>query len=195
MGTGPTNGNLTLNANGSFTYQPSNSVNGGDSFTYQANDLYSNLTAAKVTLTIIPNETWLGAVDASWATPGNWTGSSLPTNQNVFFDSNSVAHLTETLDQNWNILSLTLNNPSGPVTILDNGFALTNFGNLNMSNATQDLTIQTEYVPTNGVGPTIPAGRTLTINNMLGSMDNVTGYGTVRIKGTVTATSIAFWAA
>src|SRR2546425_2775018 len=36
--TGPSHGALTLNANGSFTYTPAADFNGGDSFTYKAND-------------------------------------------------------------------------------------------------------------------------------------------------------------
>ena len=35
---GPSNGTLTLNANGSFTYAPNANCNGSDSFTYHAND-------------------------------------------------------------------------------------------------------------------------------------------------------------
>ncbi|HSG24548.1 MAG TPA: S8 family serine peptidase, partial [Anaerolineales bacterium] len=36
--TGPSNGTLTLNSDGSFTYTPDSNFNGSDSFTYQAND-------------------------------------------------------------------------------------------------------------------------------------------------------------
>ena len=35
---GPANGTLTLNADGSFTYTPDANFNGTDSFTYKAND-------------------------------------------------------------------------------------------------------------------------------------------------------------
>jgi VCBS repeat-containing protein len=52
LGSGPSHGTLTLNANGSFTYTPAANFNGGDSFTYRASDgtLTSNL--ATVTLTV-----------------------------------------------------------------------------------------------------------------------------------------------
>src|SRR5205823_2620035 len=49
---GPTNGSLTLNVNGSFTYTANSNFNGTDSFTYQANDGTSNSNVATVTLTI-----------------------------------------------------------------------------------------------------------------------------------------------
>jgi len=35
---GPSNGSLTLNTDGSFSYAPSLNFNGTDSFTYRAND-------------------------------------------------------------------------------------------------------------------------------------------------------------
>jgi VCBS repeat-containing protein len=52
LGSGPSHGTLTLNANGSFTYTPTANYHGSDAFTYRASDgtLPSNL--ATVTLTI-----------------------------------------------------------------------------------------------------------------------------------------------
>ena len=38
LGSGPSHGTLTLNANGSFTYTPTADYNGPDSFTYRASD-------------------------------------------------------------------------------------------------------------------------------------------------------------
>lgn len=55
--TGPSNGTLTLNADGSFTYTPSSGFEGTDSFTYQAADprpYYSN--TATVTITVLSPE-------------------------------------------------------------------------------------------------------------------------------------------
>lgn len=48
---GPSNGNLTLNADGSFIYTPNPNFNGGDSFTYHARDI-SNAVSSNVTVTI-----------------------------------------------------------------------------------------------------------------------------------------------
>lgn len=50
--TGPTNGAVTLNPDGSFTYTPNADYNGTDSFTYQANDGLINSNTVTVTLTI-----------------------------------------------------------------------------------------------------------------------------------------------
>src|SRR6185436_13008540 len=50
--TGPAQGTLTLNANGTFTYTPGANYNGSDSFTYRANDGTVNSNIATVTITI-----------------------------------------------------------------------------------------------------------------------------------------------
>jgi uncharacterized delta-60 repeat protein len=58
--TAPTNGTLTLNANGSFTYRPRFNFNGTDSFTYQAKEalvgapgLLSNVATVTITVNAV----------------------------------------------------------------------------------------------------------------------------------------------
>ena len=50
--TGPANGSLTLNADGSFTYTPNANFNGTDAFTYRAHDGTVDSALATVTLTV-----------------------------------------------------------------------------------------------------------------------------------------------
>jgi VCBS repeat-containing protein len=50
---GPTNGTLTLNANGSFLYTPNANYNGTDSFTYRVNDGLADSNIATVTINVI----------------------------------------------------------------------------------------------------------------------------------------------
>ncbi len=50
----PSNGSLTLNSNGSFTYTPNTNFNGSDSFTYTANDGTSDSNVATVTIAVNP---------------------------------------------------------------------------------------------------------------------------------------------
>jgi VCBS repeat-containing protein len=50
LGTGPTHGTLTLNANGSFTYVPVTGYAGNDTFTYTVNDGTNTSNVATVTL-------------------------------------------------------------------------------------------------------------------------------------------------
>lgn len=65
--TGPVQGNLTLNVNGSFTYTPNANFNGSDSFTYQANDGTLTSNIATVTITVTPVN------DAPIANPNSFT--------------------------------------------------------------------------------------------------------------------------
>ena len=52
--TGPAHGDLTLNANGSFTYTPAPDYNGPDSFTYMAGDGLLDSNTVAVNLTVDP---------------------------------------------------------------------------------------------------------------------------------------------
>ncbi|MBK9121838.1 MAG: tandem-95 repeat protein [Chloroflexi bacterium] len=65
---GPTNGLLTLNANGSFTYTPAANFNGSDSFTYRANDGTADSNVATVTITVNPANDAPVAVNDAYAT-------------------------------------------------------------------------------------------------------------------------------
>jgi VCBS repeat-containing protein len=55
---GPSNGTLTLNANGSFIYTPNGNFNGSDSFTYRASDasLQSNIATVAITITAVNDD-------------------------------------------------------------------------------------------------------------------------------------------
>lgn len=58
---GPTNGQLTIQTDGSFTYIPNAGFVGSDSFTYLASDGQSNSNVATVNITVLPAETVLFA--------------------------------------------------------------------------------------------------------------------------------------
>jgi len=55
IGSGPANGTLTLNANGSFTYTPNAGFSGIDSFQYTANNGGGASAAATVTINVVSN--------------------------------------------------------------------------------------------------------------------------------------------
>lgn len=51
--TGPTNGNLTFNVDGSFTYAPATNFSGVDGFTYQATDGVQTSSVATASITVL----------------------------------------------------------------------------------------------------------------------------------------------
>ncbi len=68
-----TNGSLSLNADGSFTYTPNANYNGTDSFTYTANDGHVDSNTATVTITVTPVNDVPVAVDDSYTLVKNTT--------------------------------------------------------------------------------------------------------------------------
>jgi VCBS repeat-containing protein len=71
--TEPFHGTLTLNVDGSFTYDPNADFSGTDSFTYKANDGQADSNAATATITVNPDTT---APTVNATTPIKTTGVS-----------------------------------------------------------------------------------------------------------------------
>ncbi|MGH3477235.1 MAG: Ig-like domain-containing protein, partial [Nocardioidaceae bacterium] len=68
LGSGPSHGTLTLNANGSFSYTPAANYNGTDSFTYRASDGTLESNEATVTITVTASNDAATAVDNAYST-------------------------------------------------------------------------------------------------------------------------------
>ena len=62
------NGTLTLNANGSFSYLPDEDWHGEDSFTYKVSDGELESNTATVTITVTPVKDQVRAVDDEYET-------------------------------------------------------------------------------------------------------------------------------
>lgn len=65
---GPANGNLVFNVDGTFTYTPAQNYNGADSFTFKANDGEFDSNIATVTITVTPVNDLPVVVDDSIST-------------------------------------------------------------------------------------------------------------------------------
>ncbi|MBI2783817.1 MAG: tandem-95 repeat protein, partial [Gammaproteobacteria bacterium] len=77
---GPSNGTLTLNADGSFTYTPSNGFAGDDTFTYKATDGTSDSNTATVTIHVAPPAGPVATDKNAVTTAGSPSGSPVTTN-------------------------------------------------------------------------------------------------------------------
>jgi VCBS repeat-containing protein len=64
----PTNGTLTMNSDGSFTYTPNADFNGTDTFTYKASDGTAESGLATVTITVNPVNDAPSAADDAYST-------------------------------------------------------------------------------------------------------------------------------
>lgn len=96
LGTGPTNGTVELNSDGSFVYTPNADYVGTDSFTYTADDGNGGTASATVTITIDPLNDGPTAGDDAFA-----TDEDVPVSGNVLvndLDADGDA-LTAALDQ------------------------------------------------------------------------------------------------
>jgi ELWxxDGT repeat protein/VCBS repeat-containing protein len=111
IATNPTNGTLTLNANGSFTYVPNNNFVGTDTFTYRANDGTSSSSAVTVSITVLANNAAPVANNDSYSTTGPLTVTT----------SNDV--LTNDTDADGNTLTAAVvqNPTNGTLTFNSNG--------------------------------------------------------------------------
>ena len=110
--TDPVNGDLTFNANGSFTYVPDANSNGADSFTYAASDGTNLSDPATVTINVAPvadpptataqsvstNEDTLEAIDLFGSDPDGTSPTifkvtSLPANGKLYDGETTADHL------------------------------------------------------------------------------------------------------
>ena len=149
--TPPTNGSLTLNANGSFTYLPNTNYNGGDSFTYVANDGAANSGLATVTIAVTAVNDRPVAVNDAFTTAED-TALLVP----------AAGVLTNDSDMDGNpLIALLLTPPThGTLTLFTNGsfsyLPLTNY------NGSDSFT----YVANDGTTSSVPATVTLTITSV-----------------------------
>jgi autotransporter-associated beta strand protein len=70
------------------------------------------------TAAVQADQTWTGAVDALWSTPGNWSGAAAPVSTDLaIFDTNSAANLAMTPTAEIAVLGFKVADPAGPVSI------------------------------------------------------------------------------
>jgi VCBS repeat-containing protein len=103
---GPSNGTLTINPDGTFSYVPDSNFYGKDEFVYKTNDGNADSTEEKVTITVLPVNDEPVAVPPTFA---------------VTEDIESNGNLSG-YDADWDKLTYTLveNGKKGTVTITDN---------------------------------------------------------------------------
>ena len=136
-------------------------------------------------------DVWTGASDNSWLTGGNWTTASSPNPSDpVLFNNLSTANLSTVLNADFILSGVTVIDPSGPVTIGGaNNLGISASG-INLSSASQNLTIA---APVNVLADqpwNIATNRTLNINGGASGVSGVTITGTGAVNFNSAATYV-----
>ncbi|MES2240985.1 MAG: Ig-like domain-containing protein, partial [Bacteroidota bacterium] len=186
----PTNGTLTLNSNGTFSYVHNGSETTTDSFTYKANDGISNSNTVTVSISITPvNDAPVAITDAITVAGGGTAttltgGATSVLANDTDAENNSLTAVLVTGPTNG---SLTLN-ANGTFSYVHNGSATTsdsftykaNDGTTNSNTVTVNITIASTLSPT-GLSYTTPnvftKGTAITALNPTVSGGAVVSYG------------------
>ncbi len=166
---GPANGTLTLNANGSFTYTPGANYRGTDSFTYKANDGTLDSNTATVTITVNPVN------DAPTANAGGpYSGNE--GSQITFTGSGSDMDAGDTLTYSWNFgdgspATAFSSSPSAARAYADNGTYTATLtvkdsaGATGTSSATVTVANVTPTAAINGAPASSPEGTAISLTS------------------------------
>ncbi len=167
---GPSNGSLTLNSDGTFTYTPNDNFNGTDSFVYQVCDTEGLCDQATVTLTVNAVNDAPDAVNDSYSTAED-TSLTVPApgvlNNDTDVDGDSLTVTSNTQPANGSVTQ----NPDGSFTYTpDPDF-----------NGTDSYT----YTISDSNGGTDTATVTITVSPVNDAPDAVNDSATVNEDGSV----------
>ena len=146
----------------------------------------------QITLTVTTTSIWTGGGgNTSWTTANNWLSNTVPTTGDaIIFNAASTANLATVLNQNFSITSLSVTNPSGPVSIGGANTLTNGSGGIDLSAANQNLTITAPMVLGAAQSWNVTNGRTLSVNGGIsgGVALTVAGTGTVSLGGAASHT-------
>lgn len=163
---------LYLTARGTFLSGSDNRLN----VNFSPATTVDNRPELLVALSVSDASDWTGASGTSWATAGNWTNA--PATGNVVrFNSLSTANLSTTLNADYNLTGISLINPTGPVSIGGANSLTLGTGGLDLSAATQNLTITAPMVLSGAQIWNVASGRTLSVSG------SITGSGALTVFG------------
>ena len=108
---------------------------------------------------------WSGASSTSWSAAGNWIPGVVPSaGDAVNFDSSATANLNTVLNQDFNLLGVSVTSPTGPVSIGGSNSLTVGANGINLAGASQDLTISAPVVLGAAQSWNVASGRTLSVN-------------------------------
>jgi autotransporter-associated beta strand protein len=128
------------------------------------------------------DQTWTGdALDGFWSSTGNWNGGAIPGSSDVaIFDLNSDTNTATTLGATFSIKGLKIADPIAAVSIAAGNTLTLDSSGIDMSTATQNLSIASPVVAGVAQSWNVGTGRTLTVTGEVsGTSFTKSGDGTV----------------
>jgi autotransporter-associated beta strand protein len=133
------------------------------------------------------DRTWSGdALDGFWTSTGNWSGGVIPgTGDVAIFDATSDTNTATTLAATFSIKGLKIVDPIAAVSIAAGNTLTLDSSGIDMSTATQDLTLNSAISAGVSQSWNIASGRTLTVSGVVsGTSFTKNGAGTVLFLST-----------
>jgi autotransporter-associated beta strand protein len=134
-----------------------------------------------VTLLVNALSDWTGATGNLWTDAGNWTAAPAP-GASVRFNSSSTANLATTLNQDFSLSGIALANPAGPVSIGGTNNLTLGAGGLDLSAATQDLSVTAPMILDAAQIWTVANGRTLGVSGVVTGSGNLAVFGDGKVS-------------
>lgn len=132
-----------------------------------------------------PETTWTGASGTSWTTAGSWVSSAIPAiGQTATFNHLSTANLSTVLNQDFDILGLRVINPTGAVSIGGTHSLTIGAHGINLSAATQNLTLNTPVMLNAHQGWSVNTSRTLSLGGAVSGDFDITISGAGKLRTT-----------
>lgn len=133
-----------------------------------------------ITVSVTSNSDWTGTDSNSWATPANWT-TAPSTGDSVRFNNLSTANLATVLNQNFDLNGIALTDPAGPVSIGGADTLTLGAGGIDLSTATQNLSITAPIILGDAQAWNVAADRTLAIHGAVTGSGNLAIFGAGRV--------------
>lgn len=136
------------------------------------------------------DQTWTGATDALWTTAANWNTTTPGSGDVVIFNASSTANLATTLGADFSVLGLSVVDPAAAVSVATGNTLTLGSSGIDMSTATQSLTINAPVTLGAAHSWNVATGRTLTVNGIVGGTVGLTkaGGGDLSLVGANTFT-------